>query len=148
MSHTHSSLLYHVVFSTKHHERLLTRDVRPELFAYMAALIKEKKGTPIIINGVEDHGHLLFGSQPDIAISDMMRFVKANSSRWISQRFDKAFAWQKGFGAFTVSRSNVVAVAKYIRDQEAHHAKKSFQEEYILLLEKNGVDYDEQYLWT
>ena len=76
-----------------------------------------------------------------------MRFVKANSSRWMKERFRKPFAWQKGFGAFSVSRSNVDAVAKYIRDQEAHHRKFDFKAEFVTLLDKNGVDYDDRYLW-
>ena len=87
MSHTHTSLLFHIVFSTDGHLPLIKRDVRTELFPYMASLIKEKKGKPIIINGVDDHVHLLISLPPDISISDAMRFVKANSSRWMKKRF-------------------------------------------------------------
>ena len=148
MSHTHTSLLIHIVFSTQGHLSLLTKDVRPELFAYMAGLVKEKKGKPIIINGVDDHVHMLVALPPDISVSEAMRFVKANSSRWMKEHFGKPFAWQKGFGAFSVSRSNMDTVAKYIRDQEAHHRKFDFRGEYVSLLDKNGVEYDEQYLWS
>ena len=147
MSRTHTNLLVHIVFSTQGRVPLLTPDVREELFAYMAALVKEKKGTPVIINGPDDHAHLLLGLPPDLWVSDCMRFVKANSSRWMKERFGKPFAWQKGFGAFSVSRSNLDGVAKYIAEQEEHHRKFDFKTEYVSLLEKNGVDYDPEYLW-
>ncbi len=84
---------------------------------------------------------------PDVSVSDSVRFVKANSSRWMKERFGRPFAWQKGFGAFSVSRSNADAVAKYIRDQEEYHRKFDFKSEYVSLLDKNGVDYDQKYLW-
>lgn len=113
----------------------------------MGGLIKELKGLPIIINGVEDHVHLLILLPPNVSVSDAMRFVKANSSRGIKERFAKPFAWQKGFGSFSVSRSSADAVAKYICDQEIHHNKFDFKTEFVSLLDKNGVDYDEQYLW-
>jgi len=113
----------------------------------MGGLIKEKKGKPIIINGVEDHAHLLTSLPPDLSVSDSMRFVKANSSRWMKQRFGKPFAWQKGFGAFSVSRSNIDVVARYIRDQEAHHQKIDFKTEFVSLLNKNEAEYDPDHLW-
>ena len=147
MSHTHTNLLSHIVFSTQGRIPLLTIEIRPELFAYMGSLIKETKGKPIIINGVEDHVHLLLALPPDISVSQAMRFVKANSSRWMKERFGKPFAWQKGFGAFSVSRSNVDGVSKYIRDQEIHHKKLDFKTEYLSLLDRNGADYVDKYLW-
>ena len=147
MSHTHTSLVYHIVFSTQGHLPLLKPEIRKELFAYMGGLIKEKKGKPIIINGVNDHAHLLASFPPDLSVSDAMRFVKANSSRWMKQRFGKPFAWQKGFGAFSVSRSNLDAVARYIRDQEEHHRKIDFKTEFVSLLDKNEADYDPDHLW-
>jgi len=147
MLHTHTNLLSHVVFSTQGHLPLINSDVSKELFAYMGGLIKEQKGKPIIINGMSDHVHLLILLPPSIHLSETMRFVKANSSRWIKQRFGRKFAWQKGFGAFSVSRSGVDAVVKYIRDQEQHHRRFDFKTEYVSLLEKNAVEYDPQYLW-
>lgn len=147
MSRTYTNLLVHIVFSTQGRVPLLTPDVREELFAYMAALVKEKKGKPIIINGPDDHSHALLELPPDLWVSDCMRFVKANSSRWMKERFGKPFAWQKGFGAFSVSRSNLDGVAKYIAEQEEHHRKFDFKTEYVSLLDKDGVDYDPEYLW-
>ncbi|MBX3243631.1 MAG: IS200/IS605 family transposase [Acidobacteria bacterium] len=147
MAHTYTDLLFHVVFSTHGHLRSLTKERRAELFAYMAALIKEKGGRTLIINGVEDHVHLLIALPPTISLSDIMRFLKTNSSRWFSQRFNVKFAWQKGFGAFSVSRSAAHQVEKYIRHQEAHHQKRDFRQEFILMLEKSGVDFQEEFLW-
>jgi len=124
MAHTYTNLLFHIVFSTHGHIPLLRSEIKGELFAYMATLIKEKGGRAIIINGIEDHVHLLVLLPPDLSVSDAMRFVKANSSRWMKQRFGKPFAWQKGHGAFSVSRSGVDAVAGYIRDQEKAPSKR------------------------
>ena len=126
---------------------MITDGIKKDLFAYMGALVKELKGKPIIINGMSDHIHLLILLPPNVSISDAMRFVKANSSRWVKERFGKKFAWQKGFGAFSVSRSNVDAVAKYIKDQELHHRGFDLKTEYISLLEKNDIEYDERDLW-
>ena len=147
MSHTYSNLVYHIVFSTQGHLPLITNEIKSELYAYIGGLVKELNGKPLIINGIADHVHMLIVLPPNVSVSDAMRFVKANSSRWMKVRFGKPFAWQKGFGVFSVSRSGVDAVAKYIRDQEIHHAKFDFRTEFVSLLEKNGVDYDEKYLW-
>jgi len=147
MAHTYTNLIYHIVFSTQGHVPLLKPEYRQELFAYLGGLVKEKGGKVIIINGVSDHVHLLILLPPDLSVSDAMKFVKANSSRWMKQRFGKPFAWQRGFGAFSVSRSAVPAVARYIRDQEAHHQKMNLKTEFMTLLKKNEVDFDEEFLW-
>jgi len=147
MSHTHTNLLSHVVFSTQGHLPLISCDIKSELFAYMGGLVKELKGKPIIINGMSDHVHMLILLPPNVSVSDAMRFVKANSSRWVKERFGKKFAWQKGFGAFSVSRSSVDLVTRYIKDQELHHKGFDFMTEFVSLLDKNEVDYDERYLW-
>ena len=147
MSHTYSNLVYHIVFSTQGHLPLITNEIKAELYAYMGGLVKELNGKPLIINGIADHVHMLIVLPPNVSVSDVMRFVKANSSRWMKERFGKPFAWQKGFGVFSVSRSGVDAVAKYIRDQEIHHRKFDFRTEFVSLLEKNGVEYDDKYLW-
>lgn len=113
----------------------------------MAALVKEKNGKLLIIDGMDDHVHMLIMLPPTVCVSDAMRFIKANSSRWMKERSGKPFAWQTGFGVFSVSRSGVESVAKYIRDQEIHHRKFDFREEFVALLNKNGVEYDPEYLW-
>ena len=147
MSHTHTNLLFHIVFTTEGRLPLISSEIKHELFAYLAALIREKKGIAIIINGMADHVHILVMLPPDVSVSDVMRFVKANSSRWMKGRSGKPFAWQKGFGAFSVSRSNVEAVAKYIRDQEKHHQKIDLRDEYLSLLKKHEARYDPDHLW-
>ena len=101
----------------------------------------------MVINSMPDHVHILVMLPPDVSLSDIMKFVKANSSRWMKQRFGLPFAWQKGFGAFGVARSGVDAVAKYIREQEAHHRKFDFESEFVSLLEKNGVEFEHEFLW-
>ena len=147
MPHTYSNLVFHVVFSTKERIKFLTADRRSELFAYIVALVKEKGGQVIVINGVEDHVHILLALPPNLLLSELMRFVKANSSRWFKERFKVPFAWQTGFGAFSVSRSGVEEVSRYIREQEKHHEVRDFREEFKLLLKKNGVEFDERFLW-
>ena len=147
MSHTYTNLLTHVVFSTKERLPLITNEIKSELFAYLGGLVKELKGKPIIVNGMSDHVHLLISLSPTVDISKAMRFVKANSSKWVSQKFGKTYEWQKGYGAFSVSRSNVNTVVKYIQNQEQHHQKFDFRTEFIALLKKNEVDFDEQFLW-
>ena len=147
MSHTYTNLLTHVVFSTKERLPLITSEIKPEVFAYIGGLVKELKGKPVIVNGMSDHVHLLVSLPPTVDVSKAMRFVKANSSKWVSQKFGKPFEWQKGYGAFSVSRSNVDAVVKYIQNQEQHHRKFDFRTEFISLLRKNGIDFDEQFLW-
>jgi|GEM_PF-138864 len=147
MAHTHTNLIYHVVFSTQGLLPLIKTECKQELFAYMGALIKEMRGKPILINGMTDHVHILILLPPNVSLSNVIKFIKANSSRWMKQRFGRPFAWQKGFGAFSVSRSGVSAVSRYIREQEAHHSKMDLRTEYVALLEKNEVEFDERYLW-
>ncbi len=147
MSHTYTNLLTHFVFSTKERSPLITKEIMPELYAYLGGLAKELKGKAIAIGGMEDHVHLLISLPPSIATSDSMRLIKANSSKWLSERFGTPFSWQIGFGAFSVSRSNVDAVVKYIHNQEEHHRKFDFREEFMKLLKNNEVEFDEQYLW-
>jgi len=147
MSHTYSNLIYHIVFSTKDRAPWVIKQIRPELFAYIGALVKELKGIPLIINGVDDHIHMLICLQPTVSPSDAMRFIKSNSSRWMTEKTKSDFSWQKGFGIFSVSRSGVNAVMEYIRDQESHHAKCDFRDEYLAMLAKNGVELEAQYLW-
>jgi len=97
--HNDTNLIFHVVFSTQAHLPVITKEIKSELFAYMAGPVRELKGKPMIINGMSDHEHLLFVLRPNIHLSDAMRFVKANSSRWVKERFGVKFGWQKGFGA-------------------------------------------------
>jgi REP element-mobilizing transposase RayT len=147
MAHTYSDLVVHALFSTKDRRPAIDRELAPQLFAYMAQVIKNVRAEPILINGVSDHAHLLFRLPPVLALADVMEKVKANSSRWVRQAKHKRFAWQTGYTAFSVSRSNVVKVREYIAEQERHHRRMSFREEVLAFLKKHGVPYDERYVF-
>ncbi|NNE98323.1 MAG: IS200/IS605 family transposase [Pyrinomonadaceae bacterium] len=148
MPHTYSNLLTHIVFSTKERRHLLTKEINSELYAYLGGLVKELNGKPVSINGVSDHVHMLIILPPTVNISDAMRFVKTNSSKWVSKRFGVPFAWQTGYGAFSVSRSQADTVAVYIERQEQQHQRFDFRNEFLLLLRKYEVEFDERFLWT
>jgi len=137
----------HLVFSTKERKPLISEEIETELHKYLGGLVKELNGKPIKIGGMPDHVHLLASLPPTVSTSDAMRFIKANSSKWVSEKFRKPFEWQKGYGAFSVSRSGMDAVAKYIENQEEHHKNNDFRDEFLELLKKYEVDFDTQYLW-
>jgi putative transposase len=124
-------------------------ELKPPLLSYMGGIMREMQGTALIINGTADHVHLLIALPPTLSLSESMRILKTNSSRWVHEKLcsHSAFGWQAGFGAFSVSQSNVPAVSKYIAYQEEHHRKISFQEEFLTFLKKHGIEYDERYLW-
>jgi REP element-mobilizing transposase RayT len=149
MPHSFSSLLVHVVFGTKGRARSIDANIRPDLFAYMGGIVREMRGTARLINGTEDHVHMLLSLPADVTVSECLRVVKANSSRWAHERFPghHGFAWQTGYGAFSVSSSNEKHVIKYIQDQERHHRRMTFEEEFVALLRKHGLAFDERYLW-
>ena len=147
MSHTSSNILLHVIFSTQGRRPLIKADFRTDLFAYLGGIIRGMNGTALIINGVSDHVHMLVRIRPVDSPAKIARVVKANSSRWVREKWNPGFGWQTGYGVFSVSESSVPAVTKYIAEQEEHHRKHSFQEEYIAFLKKNKVAYDERYIW-
>lgn len=149
MANTYTSLHYHLVFSTKNRERWITPNIEQRIWAYLGGIARENKMTPLQIGGIEDHVHMLLGASPTLAPSKIAQLIKGGSSAWIHDTFPllKRFGWQDGYGAFTVSKSNVPEVAVYVRDQREHHRVKSFQEEYRALLQKHGIEYEEQYLW-
>jgi putative transposase len=149
MAHTFTNLLMHIIFSTKDRMPLIDSELRAELHAYLGGMVREVKGKAYSINGTADHVHLLVSLPPTIALSEAMKFIKANSSRWASEKCKqrKSFGWQTGYGAFSVSKSNVSSVIRYIESQEEHHRKISFQEEFVVFLKKHGIEYDERYIW-
>jgi REP element-mobilizing transposase RayT len=140
-------LLAHVIFSTKDREPLIEPEMGRRLFAYMGGVVPEMKGSALIMNGVVDHVHLLVNLPAKVALADLMRVVKANSSRWVHEELRRPFAWQTGYGAFSVSQSNVDEVTQYIAGQEAHHRRLTFQEEFVAFLKRHGIAYDEKYIW-
>jgi REP-associated tyrosine transposase len=146
-SHTH--LLYHVVFSTKDREPLIASRARESLYSYIGGIIRKKRGLCIEIGGTMDHVHVLARFRPAISVSKMVQDIKGGSSKWAKDRLPttKALYWQAGYGAFSVSRSQADDVVDYIRGQEAHHRVRSFQSEFVALLDKHEVDYDPSRLW-
>jgi REP element-mobilizing transposase RayT len=149
MGHTYSRLLTHVVFSTKNRVPSIDKPTGPRLFAYMGGIVRELSGTALIVNGLSDHVHLLVCLPPTLAISDFNRVLKTNSSKWFHDEFpvNRDFGWQTGYGAFSVSESNIPTVQKYIANQEEHHQSMTFQEEFLALLKRHGIEYDERYVW-
>jgi REP element-mobilizing transposase RayT len=149
MSHTYTNLLYHIVFSTKDRRAWLDEEIAPRLYEYLGGAIRSAGGIAICINGAIDHLHALAKLRQDKAVSDVLRELKANSSGWVHRTFPplRDFAWQTGYGAFSVSQSQVEKVKGYIANQKVHHQRVSFKEEFIALLEAHGIEYDEKYLW-
>jgi len=149
MSRTYTHLVTHLVFSTKNRENLITADMKPELHAYLGGLTRELKGKAYIVNGMPDHIHMLVSLPPVVSISEALRFIKANSSGWIHEKWPQhsSFAWQLGYGAFSVSKSTISTVVKYIQNQEQHHRKLTYKEEFVDFLRVHEIEYDERYIW-
>jgi REP element-mobilizing transposase RayT len=149
MAHSYTNLLYHLVFSTKDRYPWLDPDIRPRVHEYLGGAIRSEGGVAYLVGGVLDHVHIFARLRQDKAVSDMLRDIKANSSGWIHKTFPnlRDFAWQAGYGAFTVSASQGDKVRRYIANQEEHHRKHSFQEEFVALLRAHGIEFDEKYVW-
>ena len=147
MSSTHLSLHYHLVFGTKNHEALIALAWRGRLHAYLGGMIRTLGGVPEAVGGVADHVHLLVGLRATHILADVLREIKSVSSGWVHQEVGVgSFAWQEGYGAFTVSASQLENVRDYIQQQEEHHRTRSFREEYLALLQRHGVEFDEPYV--
>ena len=147
MAQTYTQLFFHVVFNTKSRQPLILPEWRPDLHAYIGGIVRKRRGELLAAGGMSDHIHLLFRLPADLAIADAIRDIKSISSGWRHENGDPSFAWQTGYGAFTVSKSMVPRVTQYIDRQEEHHKKKTFREELLELLRRHGVEYDERYLW-
>ena len=144
---SYTSLKYHIVFSTKERRALLSAELRPRVIKYIGGIIRNLKGTLIEANGSEDHLHVAAGCHPSVAVSAFVRDIKSNSTGWVRETLPelRQFGWQDEYSAFTVSESRLPALIEYIRRQEEHHKKMTFQEELKLLLAKHGIDFDERY---
>jgi REP element-mobilizing transposase RayT len=149
MSHTYSNLFIQTVFAVKYRNAVIDKKWRAKLHGVMGNLINEAGCKTYIVNGIEDHVHCLFSLKPSISISDVMKSVKAKSSKYVNDHglTPQRFEWQIGFGAFSYHKSLVDTVYRYIQNQEAHHQKQSFKEEYISFLDEFEIDYDSQYLF-
>jgi putative transposase len=149
MANTYTALHFHFVFSTKGRRPWINQEIEERVWEYLGGIARANKMKPIKAGGVEDHIHMLLGAPPTMAPSKIAQLVKGGSSAWIHDTFDDLteFAWQDGYGAFTVSKSALPDVSAYIANQREHHRTRTFQEEYAALLERHGIEYDERYVW-
>ena len=149
MPNTYTQIYIHIVFAVKGRQSLIPKQHKTELHGYIMGIINNKKQTLIQINSMPDHVHILIGLTPDTAISDLVRDIKAHSSKFINQKrwVLGRFEWQEGFGAFSYARSQLNDIVNYIKNQEKHHLKKTFREEYFEILELFKVAYEEKYVF-
>ena len=149
MANTYTQIYIQIIFAVEGRQSLIAPEHNDELQKYITGIVSAQRHKLITINNVEDHLHLLIGLRPDAALSELIRDAKANSSRFVNEKrwVRGRFSWQEGFGAFSYSRSQLGAVIRYIQNQQAHHARKSFREEYTKLLEKFGIAYDRRYIF-
>ncbi len=149
MAQTLTSLLVHIVFSTKHRADLITPEVEPKLFAYIGGILNNEKSVLLASGGTMNHIHLLVSQSKNVALSDLVKEIKQSSSKWIKtqgQEFAN-FHWQDGYGAFTIGKSQVEALRNYLARQKVHHQKQSFEDELREVSKSYEVEYDERYLW-
>ncbi|WP_018342603.1 IS200/IS605 family transposase [Cytophaga aurantiaca] len=149
MANTYAQLYIQTIFAVKYREGTIASYWKDELYQYITGIVRNNKHKLISINGMSDHIHILISIHPTQSVSDLIQEVKASSSKWINdKKFIKGrFEWQSGYGAFSYSRSQIKVVAAYIENQEKHHAKKTFKEEYIEFLQKFEIEYDEKFIF-
>ena len=149
MANTYTQIYIQVVFSVQGRQSLIQKERKEELYKYISGIVRNKKQKLIAINGTADHVHIFLGIKPDVALSDLVRDIKNNSSRFMNDKkwIRGKFSWQEGFGAFSYGHSQIDAVVKYIENQEQHHLKRVFQDEYREMLKKFNVEYDEKYVF-
>ena len=144
MAHSFSRNHLHVIFSTRERRKMIPREWQPRLWAYLAGICKNHGMIALAVGGTQDHVHLLFHLPPRLALAKAVLLLKSNSSKWMGER-GREFSWQEGYGAFSVSSSNLSAVMRYVQNQEAHHRKISFEEEFRAILKRHGVEYEPEY---
>ncbi len=148
MSHTYSSALFHCVFSTSERRKTISPDLQPELWAYIGGIARQHAMKPLAIGGTEDHAHLLLALSATMPVSEAMRTIKSVSSQWLHEtKGERLFAWQEGYGAFSVGESQISATIAYIQRQKEHHACRDFQQEFLAFLKKHRIEYDPRYVW-
>jgi len=146
MAHSYSRNHIHLVYSTKERHNSIAKEWQPKLWAYLSGICENHEIIAVAIGGTENHVHILFHPSPKLALAKAVHLLKGNSSKWMGEQGIE-FSWQEGYGAFSVSSSNLDQVARYIRNQEIHHRKFSFEEEFRALLKKHCVEYDPQYIF-
>jgi len=149
MANTYTQIHIHAIFAVQNRQSLISSDWRDDLYKYITGIVQNHNHKMLQINGMPDHIHVLLGFRPTQSLSELMKYVKQDSTKWVNQNkfVNGRFSWQKGYGAFSHSRSQVPQVIKYIQKQREHHKKKSFRQEYLDFLEKFDVDYDERFIF-
>lgn len=149
MANTYHQIYLQTVFAVKYRRAVLDKSWRAQLFGVIGTLLKESHCKTMIVNGVDDHVHCFFGMKPTVSVAEVMKAVKAKSSKYINDHHLTAerFEWQRGYGVFSYSKARVPGIYRYIANQEAHHRKRTFRAEYLGLLEEFGIVYDERYLF-
>jgi REP element-mobilizing transposase RayT len=149
MANTYTSLHYHLIFSTKSRARWLSPEIEQRVWKYLGGIARRLKMTALQVGGTADHIHALVLAPASYSPSQIAQFLKGDSSKWIHDEWPalRDFAWQDGYSAFTVSKSNLPEVIRYVQNQDQHHRKKTFQEEYLEFLKTHGIQYEECYLW-
>ena len=149
MGNTYTQIHIQTVFAVQNRDALISPEWRERLYQYMASIINDQGHKTLAIGGTDNHVHVLFGFRPTQSLSSLMLRVKRETSEWINKEnlTNFRFQWQNGYGAFSYSKSHVPGVIQYILNQEAHHAKRPFREEYLDILRKNDVEFDEQYIF-
>ncbi len=149
MANTYTQIHIHAVFAVQNRACMIKNHWQDDLYKYISGIVKNNNHKLLIINGMQDHIHMLFGMRPTQSLSDLMQDVKGYSSKWINKKgfVQGEFSWQFGYGAFSYAKSDLPNVIEYIKNQQQHHKKKSFTEEYMSLLQEFGIDYDEKYIF-
>jgi REP element-mobilizing transposase RayT len=149
MPGTYSQILLHAVFSTKNRQQWITEDVANRLYPFIGGIVRAEKGVLYDIGGIANHIHMYLRWRPDQSVSDLMRTVKALSSKWVHETFasHKSFAWQEGYSVFSVSKSQEPGVRAYIANQASHHRRQDFRRELLELLRRHGIEFDEKYVF-
>ncbi len=150
MSQSLSKLYVHIIYHIKNNDAYIRPEDEVELYAYMGSIIKQSSSIPIVINGTENHLHILCVMSKNTSLAQLVEDVKRNSSRWIKTKGDhyRYFAWQGGYAGFSVSQSKLETSFRYIENQNEHHKKMSFKDEYLLFLKEYGIEYNDAYLWA
>lgn len=149
MPNTYHQIFIHIIFAVKHRRASIKEQLKPKFLAVIGNLINETGCQTVIVNGMEDHVHCLIKMKPDLSVSEVVKNAKTKSSKWVNESgiLDSRFEWQSGFGAFGYSKNQVPDVISYIQNQEEHHKKMSFVEEYVQFSKKFEVEYDERYIF-
>jgi REP element-mobilizing transposase RayT len=147
MSHTYVSELIHCVFSTKERRKIINPEIQPKLWAYLGGIARKNGFVVLIAGGTDDHAHLLLSLPASMPVAKAVQLLKGGSSKWLNETLGNHFAWQEGYGAFTLGISQKLDTYEYIKSQPQHHQKRSFEDEFLTFLKKHGIEYDPKYVW-